>query len=353
MATIFDPTPKSKEELEALIYQQAYQIEQKEAQIEQLQTQVNWFMEQFRLSRERQYGKSSEKSEPAQQMNFFNDSEFIADQEPAPSQETVSISYTREKAKPGRKEIPPDVPVEEVEHRLPDDELICACCGGQRHEMSRKERFELKIYPPKVKMLKHIQYVYGCRRCEKEGTEVPIVAAPAPKPLIPKSFASPSSLAYVMTMKYVDGMPLYRQEQHFERMGIKLGRSVLSNWMLKGAGYLEMLYEVMKQALLERDVLAADETTVQVLKEPDRPAEAKSYMWLYRTGGGSDPPIVLFDYQTSRSPDHPKEFLNGFRGYLHVDGYVGYESLPGVILVGCWAHYPRCMIIRGDPAQAA
>ncbi len=190
-------------------------------------------------------------------------------------------------------------------------------------------------------MFKHIQYVYGCRQCEKEGTEVPVVAAPAPKPLIPKSFASPSSLAYVMTMKYVDGMPLYRQEQHLERMGIKLGRSVMSNWMLKGAGYLEMLYEVMKQALLEREVLAADETAVQVLKESGRPAESKSYMWLYRTGGGNDPPIVLFDYQTSRSSEHPKEFLKGFKGYLHVDGYGGYESLPGVILVGCMAHARR------------
>jgi hypothetical protein len=115
----------------------------------------------------------------------------------------------------------------------------------------------------------------------------------------------------------------------------------MSTWMLKGADWLDLLYGVMKSELLVREVLAADETTVQVLKEPGRPAESKSYMWLYRTGGGGDPPIVLFDYQMTRSPDHPKDFLRGFRGYLHVDGYPGYDVLSGLILVGCWAHARR------------
>ncbi len=209
------------------------------------------------------------------------------------------------------------------------------------HEMSTQENHEFEFIPPKARVIRHVRFVYGCRTCEKVGTEVPIKVAQAPNPVIPKSLASPQSLAYVMTLKYVDGLPLYRQEKHFERMNITIGRSVLSNWMLKGADWLEIVYRVLKQELIAGEVLAADETTVQVLKEPGRPAESTSYMWLYRTGGGGGPPIVLFDYQMSRASQHPKDFLKGFQGYLQVDGYAGYEDVPGVTLSGCWAHARR------------
>jgi transposase len=328
------PLPQSAEELHSIIQKQA-------AHIEQLQTQVNWFIEQYRLAQHRQFGKSSEQSSPKNQLNLFNEAEFIADKEPDTPSEEISITYTRKKGKPGRKEIPPDLPTEVIEYRLPEEELICTCCGGLRHEMGKEERHEFKFVPPQATVIKHIRYVYGCRTCEKQGTEVPILVAPAPNPVIPKSLASPQSLAYVMTLKYVDGLPLYRQVKHFERMDITISRSVLSNWMLKGADWLEIIYKVMKDEFIANEVLAADETTVQVLKEPGRPAESTSYMWLYRTGGGGGSPIVLFDYQMTRSSQHPKDFLKGFRGYLQVDGYVGYEDVPDVVLVGCWAHARR------------
>jgi transposase len=334
MPTIYSSLPGSTEELQAL-------IRQKDAKIEQLEAKVNWFMEQFRLAQHRQYGKSSEKGSPQEQLNLFNEAELIADNEPLPDPEKVTITYEKAKGKPGRKEIPPNLPVEVIEYHLPEEELVCTRCGNQRHKISTEEHLELDIIPAKVRAIKHVRAVYGCRTCEREGTEVPIVVAPAPKPVIPKSFASASSLAYVMMLKYVDGLPLYRQEKHFERMGITLGRSVLSNWMLKGADWLELIYGVMKQELLSREVLAADETTLQVLKEPGRAAETKSYMWLYRTGGRCDQPIVIFEYQMTRSPDHPKKFLRDFSGYLHVDGYAGYEDVPNANLVGCWSHSRR------------
>jgi hypothetical protein len=110
-----------------------------------------------------------------------------------------------------------------------------------------------------------------------------------------------------MTMKFVDGVPLYRQEQHYARLGIDLSRGVLSNWMIKGSEWLELIYERLKGKLLEQEVLHADETTLQVLKEPGRPAESQSYMWLYRTAG-TGPPIVLFEYQ-------PTRFLMFFVGF--------------------------------------
>jgi transposase len=144
-----------------------------------------------------------------------------------------------------------------------------------------------------------------------------------------------------MNGKYVDGLPLYRQEQQFSRLGVELSRQTMANWVIQGADrWLAPLYDRLYQHLLKRDILQADETTLQVLREEGRPAKTKSYMWLYRTGR-EPPPIVLFDYKTTRSGKHPKRFLSGFAGYLQVDGYAAYDTLPGVTLVGCWAHARR------------
>jgi transposase len=220
------------------------------------------------------------------------------------------------------------------------------------HEMSEQCRHEVKLIPAQVKIVQHAQLVYGCRDCEKNGIEVPIKTAKAPNPVIKKGLASPSAVAYVMNMKFVEGVPLYRQEQHYARLGIDLSRGVLSNWMIKGSEWLELIYGRLKQKLLEQKILHADETTLQVLKEPGRAAESQSYMWLYRTGSVG-PPIVLFDYQPSRSGENPRKFLGGFKGYLHVDGYAGYHNIPDVTLAGCWAHFRRKFdeALKGLPSQ--
>jgi transposase len=126
-----------------------------------------------------------------------------------------------------------------------------------------------------------------------------------------------------------------------ERFGVFLSRQTLSNWILHGADtWLSPVYNQMREHLLKQDILHADETSLQVLSEPDRPATSKSFMWLYRTGR-IGPPIVLYDYQRTRASKHPKRFLDGFQGYLHVDGYSGYNGIPDVNLVGCWAHARR------------
>ena len=127
------------------------------------------------------------------------------------------------------------------------------------------------------------------------------------------------------------------------RQGIRLSRQTMSNWILKATvDYLTPVYEQLHKELLKRDVLHADETTLQVLHEPGKKPQSNSYMWLYRTGGDTDKPIVLYEYQPGRGAKHPKEFLDGFHGYLHADGYAGYHSLPKEITVaGCWAHLRR------------
>lgn len=315
---------------------------QLEQQVAELTAKLNWFMEQFRLSKKRQFGSSSERTEALkeQQLLLFNEAEVEArPEETEPDLET--ITYQRRKTRTRREMNLEELPVEVVEHHLPEEERVCPCCGGPLHEMSTEVRQELKIIPAKVKVVKHVRYVYSCRRCEKEEVTTPVITAPMPAPVLPGSPVSPSLLSYIMTQKYGAGLPLYRQEQQFKSLGIDLSRQTMANWVLHGANtYLTLIYDRLHEHLLKRDILHADETTLQVLHEPGREPTTKSFLWLYRTGRDG-PPIILYDYQTTRAGKHPRRFLAGFKGYLHVDGYDGYNGLSEVTLVGCWAHARR------------
>jgi transposase len=330
MSSSASSLPENRQELVAI-------IDNLTTKNEQLEAKVRWFEEQFHLAQHKQFGASSERS-VKEQRNLFNEAEAIA--EDGPAEEEICQTITYERKKPGRKPIPKDLPMERIEYRLSEEERICEVCNNLMHEMSEELRHEVKLVPAQVKIVQHARIVYGCRNCEKNEIEVPIKTAKAPRPVIEKGLASPSALAYVMTMKFVDGVPLYRQEQHYARLGIDLSRGVLSNWVLKGSEWLKPIYERAKQKLLEQGILHADETTLQVLKEPGRAAESQSYMWLYRTGNQS-PPIVLYEYQQTRSGEHPRNFLKGFKGYLHADGYAGYHDIADVTLCGCWAHLRR------------
>jgi transposase len=310
--------------------------------IAHLEAEVQWLKEQFRLAQHRQFGAASEKTSTDQQALVFNEAEATATASvPEPTVET--ITYQRRKTKGQREAQLKDLPVETVAHRLASEEQVCACCGGPLHELTDMEevRQELKIEPAKVTVVKHLRYKYGCRRCEHQAASSPIVTAPMPTPAFPNSLASSTAVAFIMSQKFVEGLPLYRQEQSFARLGVRLSRQTLANWMLAGADWLEPVYDRMIEHLLKRDILHADETTLQVLHESGRAAETQSYLWLYRTGRDG-PPIICFEYQPTRASAHPIAFLKHYRGYLHVDGYQVYELLPEEItLVGCWSHARR------------
>ncbi|MDQ0062460.1 transposase [Paenibacillus harenae] len=204
--------------------------------------------------------------------------------------------------------------------------------------MSTEVRRELKIIPAEVKVMEHVRHVYACRRCEQEATSTPIITAPMPAPVAAGSLASPSILAYIMSQKYVDSLPLYRQEQAFLRLGVELSRQTMANWLIAGSErWLTPLYNYMHKEFLQRDIAQADETTLQVLKEPGRAAQTKSYLWLYRTGRFG-PDIILYDYQSGRGGEHPEAFLAGFKGYLQTDGYSGYNKVKNITQLGCWSH---------------
>ncbi|MGL4521590.1 MAG: IS66 family transposase, partial [Bacilli bacterium] len=314
-----------------------------------LQMQVKYYEEQFRLLKSKMYGKSSEKTDENQlTLDLFNEAEKETNETiEEPTIETVT--YTRKKRKGKRAEDLSKLPTETIEYRLPAEEQICPCCEGNLHEMSQEVRKELTIIPAQVKVLEHKQFIYACRQCQKDEVETPIITAPMPKPAFPKSVASPSLVAFIMTQKYADSLPLYRQERGFQRMGITIPRQNMANWIIYAADkWLKPLYDRMRVKMLHEEILYSDETTLQVLREPGREAAKKSYLWLYRTGPSSLP-IVVFDYCQSRERTHPATFLKTFNGYLQTDGYSAYTKIDNVTLVGCWAHARR----KFDEAQKA
>lgn len=312
------------------------------ARIQELEALNDWYVQQLKLSRQKLFGKSSEQSkyDGLEQLNLFNEAE--AERQPFVAEpDTKTISYQRKKGKRG--ENIKDLPVEVIEYKLEEQEQSCPKCGDNLHVMSKEVRKELTIVPAKVKVLEHISYVYSCRNCEKNDIETPIITAKAPKALLAKSMVSAELLAYIMSQKFVNAMPLYRQEQDFKRLGVILPRQNLSNWIIKGAALLGPLLDKLRQELLSHQVLHADETTLEVLCEPGRSAQTNSYMWVYRTSGDTQKSIVLYDYQEGRSGKFAKEYLTGFSGYLHTDGWGGYQQLEehGITLCGCWSHARR------------
>ena len=179
--------------------------------------------------------------------------------------------------------------------------------------------------------------------CDKTNAKSRIVRPETDKPVIPNGNATAEAIAYIAAEKYVMHSPLYRLEQQLNASGIPLSRQTMSNWLLKSTElYFEPIWKRMRKKLLEEEILHADETTLQVLQEPGRKAQSKSYMWLYRTGKEASQQLILYDYQETREAKHPKAFLEGFKGYLHTDGYSGYHNLsPDIRVVGCLAHARR------------
>ena len=316
--------------------------------ISELESRVDVLMEALRLARHKQFGASSEKSEDTlmEQLSFlFNEAEvFSAAEKEAERNVTVVAAHQRHKKHEYTLDnIPEGMPTKQVEHRLEGEDLVCPQCGDTMTEIGKEVVRTLEIIPAQMVVREDVYYTYACQNCNKEDIETPVVKSPREKNIISGSFATPEAIAHIMTQKFVMGSPLYRQEQEINRKGIKLSRQTMSNWILKATeNYLTPVYEQLHKELLMRDVLHADETTLQVLHEPGKKPQSDSYMWLYRTSGDTDKPIVLYEYQPGRGAKHPKEFLAGYKGYLHTDGYAGYHDLGEVItVVGCWAHARR------------
>ncbi|WP_339060574.1 IS66 family transposase [Tepidibacillus marianensis] len=324
---------------------------------EQTQIRLEWYEQQYRLSKQKLFGKSSEKNIDENQLSLpiFNEAEM--EQQPInvepQLEEEVSSEESNQKPrkKKGKREKDlSKLPKKVIEYKLSPEEQVCPKCANPLHEVRPEIRKELEVIPAKIIVKETHRMIYSCRTCEKVDTTVPMIMADAPNPVIKGSIASPSLLSDIITKKYVDATPLYRQEQEYKRHGLPINRQNMSNWIIRvSKDWLTPMFKRMQEKLVSYDVLHADETELEVLNEPGREAATKSYMWMYRTGNGHEP-IVLYDYQPSRSGDNAKAFLKGFKGYLQTDAYHGYdrllkESKAGppmeVTLVACFAHARR------------
>jgi transposase len=304
-----------------------------------------WLMEQLKLTKKKLFGTSSEQMDQMVMEQFshlFNEAEgwdagsFVT--------ETKVKSHTRQRRSGSVEDVVPEgTPVEVVEHRLSDEERICSICGTEMVEIGKEVHRSLKMKPAQFWVQEDVYYTYACKNCEQQTDEANIVKTPKEPMICPGSFASPEAVAYIATQKFVMYSPLYRLEQEFGRQGLKLSRQTMSNWLLHASdSWLQPIYDVLHRQLCQEKVLHGDETTLQVLRESGKAATSKSYMWLYRTSGYAEHPIVLYEYQPNRKAEHAETFLDGFSGWLHADGYQGYHKLPeNIRVVGCWAHARR------------
>ena len=345
----------SRAEYEQLQQENA-QLEAKFAAREQEQAQVitsltlqnEWLLEQLKLSKKKLFGRSSEQAEQMvmDQLSLtMNEVEAYIFGMNSAGKAPVAVKAHERKRQSGNvlDVVPEGTPTEVVEHRLPEDERICSACGSKLVEIGKEVRRSLMMKPAKFWVREDVYYTYACKNCEQETGEANIVKAARGPALLPGSFASAEAVAHIVIQKFVMYSPLYRLEQEFNRQGLRLSRQTMANWLLNiSEKWLRPVYDTLREQLCREPVLHADETTLQVLKEPGRSSTSKSYMWLYRTSGCAKQSIVLYEYQPTRKAEHAEAFLKGFSGWLHADGYQGYHKLPeNIRVVGCWAHARR------------
>lgn len=302
--------------------------------------EVELLREQVRVLYARIFGKKSEKGGPdaGTQLPLFD----MPEPEVEPGEKEVTVpSHSRQKC--GRKKLPESLPRVEMVHDIPEEAKVCAC-GHELNRIGEEISEKLDIIPAVIQVIRHVRPKYACRHCEGLDTVGSVVKiAIAPKQIIDKGIATAGLLAHILTAKFCDGLPFYRQEGQFERLGVEIPRATMCNWAMKSAEAAAPLLELLLREIRSGPLINIDETTVQVLKEPGRSAETKSYMWVCR-GGAPGKTLLLYHYNTSRSSGVAKQLLTGYKGIVQSDGYTGYDFLnvsKDIAHAGCWAHARR------------
>lgn len=311
----------------------AARLAAREERIKLLEEENRWLKGQL-------FGRSSEKT-PAEQISpdqawLFNEAEALAKAAEVAT-ETVLIP-AHERKKRGRKKLAAQLPRVEVVHDLPESEKVCAADGTALVRIGEEISEQLDFKPAQVRVIRNIRPKYACPCC-RQGVKI----APTPVSLFPKSLATPALLAHIVTAKFVDGLPLYRQEAQFARLGVTLGRATMAGWMIRlGGTHVVPLINLLNEQMLEHPLIHCDETRLQVLNS-DKAPTADHWMWV-RASGPPGHRIVLFDYDASRAGAVPKRLLEGYRGILLTDGYEPYATVAselGLVHAGCAAHARR------------
>lgn len=324
------------------------------AREEQLRQERDNLKEQVDYLTKKLFGKSSEKGigDFPGQMNLFDEAEALQAEATAAEAEKLAQEQAEEKPVTKRKNRKSNeerfngLPVEKVYLEPSEEDRVCQKCGSPMEKIGTEfVRREIHVIPPKVTVIEYYSVNYGCPAC-KEGVGTPyIIKGKDGHPHMVHGMASASTVAWIMYQKFCNGLPLYRQEQDLKRLGADISRATLANWVIANASEcFRPMYEYFRRKLLERDFVMADETPVQVLHEPERRAQTKSYMWLFRSGEDGGPPIILYKYSPTRAGDTAVDFLEDYSGYAMCDGYSGYNKLKRAKRTACWAHIRRYLI---------
>lgn len=317
------------------------EIAERDARIGELQRAVGeerrdkeyWKLKAEDLMR-RYFGRSSEQL-PRGQLDFLGETVEVPPAEEAPDDEATHETppAKRRKGAHGRKPLPKDLERQRVVHDVPESERTCRCCGGTMQPFGEDVTEELDYAPAKLFVREHVRPKYACKACQEGVAQADLPARP-----IEKGRPGPGLLAQVLVAKYVDHLPLARQSRIFLRHGIELPRSTLCDWVAACVHELDSIVAELKREVLSSGLVQADETPITVLEEHDGRRRRQCWLWVYRGKGGE----TVFDFRPTRARDGPRDFLDGYRGYLQRDGYQGYGGLPEEIVgVGCWAHARR------------
>ena len=300
-------------------------------------------LEQISLLRSQLYGRKSEKIIPAdgpQPLPLFDmpEPEGVDEEQ----EEEIQIpGHTRRKR--GRKPLPESLPRIEKVHDIKEEDKICSC-GCELKRIGEETSEQLDIVPAKIQVIRHIRPKYACPACEGVEDDGPTVkTAPVPPQIIPKSIVSPGLLAHILTGKFIDHTPFYRQEKQLVRLGVDVSRTSMCRWAMQAAEACQPLLNLLEEEALAGLYIQADETTLQVLNEPGRSATTKSYMWVFRRGD-PEKPILIYQYHPTRASDAVNAFLRDFEGTVQTDGYQGYnflDRIEAIRHIGCWAHARR------------
>jgi len=314
-----------------------------------VRTERDLLKEQLSRFKRQLFDAKSEVSAAHQKDMFFNEAEIEgARTEPAAEEaegETIDVP-AHKRLKRGRKPLDPNLPREVRRHELPEDERVCPHDGTALREIGVVVSEQLDIVPQQLHVIRHERVKYACPCCDA-GLRL----AAKPPQVIPKGLLSEAALAWVITSKYLDGLPLYRQAALLGRFGgTDLSRNTLAASVVRVGAAVQPVVNLLRDALLDSFIVHGDETEVQVLKEAGRKAQAKSYMWVQMTeasgADGTGPPIRLFAYSPSRSTQTARTLYEGMRpkGVLMSDGYEPYAAIAEqhqLVHLGCWAHCRR------------
>ena len=328
----------SRETLMAVILSMQDQISQLNANMERL-------IEQIADANSKRYGRSSEKLETISgQLELeliFNEAEALTETLYVVEPVEEDVIQPRHRKSKGKREADlKDLPVEVISHTLSEERLQDVFGTDGWKQLPDEIYKRVRVQPAVYTVEEHHVAVYAGKDNQT------IIKVDRPKDLLRNSLLTPSLAASIMNAKYVNGLPLYRISQEFLRNDVHISRQVMANWMIQCADrYLGILYDRLHKEMYRFHVLQADETPVMVTKD-GRPANSKSYMWIYRTGKSyTDTPVILYEYQRTRKSDHPEEFLKDFKGIMVCDGYSAYRKLdrknPDIIFAGCWSHARR------------